>query len=166
MKAEGKSWAEIGAAIGGRSKSTATSRWKQLTKGDGAGAAEKKDDGKAGAKDEKAKPADGAKVDDKNGDAKKDVKKDDKKQAAVPAKAPSKVSSKGSSVRFTKGEWTTLMEDDMFSFGELQCISELLVQDERHRWLRVASRFTDKTGRKVHPDDIREKFEEMGKLRR
>jgi DUF1680 family protein len=50
------------------------------------------------------------------------------------------------------------MEDDIFSFGELQCLSELITQDGRQRWLRIASRFADRTGRRVHPEDIREKF--------
>ena len=152
MKAENKIWADIGTAIGCQSKSMMQTRYKELTQGDGAGAPEKKEGGeqkKEGGKGDKGKP--GGK--EKGGN----------KPAAAPAKASSK---HGSEVRFTKGEWTTLMEDDMFSFGELQCISELLMQDERHRWLRVASRFTDKTGRRVHPDDIREKFEQMGKLRK
>lgn len=92
----------------------------------------------------------------KNGDKQK---KGDKSAKPTP-KAPS--SKSRSEARFTRGEWMTLMEDDMFSFGELQCLSELLMQDERQRWLRVASRFADITGRKVHPDDIREKFAEMG----
>ncbi|KAK5168347.1 uncharacterized protein LTR77_006917 [Saxophila tyrrhenica] len=156
MKADGKSWAEIGAAIG-RSKSTTTSRWKELTKAGGGG-----DQGKGEAKNDKAKADGGDKGNDKKGDKKGDKKAGGDQKPSV-SKAPS--SKAGSDARFTKGEWTTLMEDDMFSFGELQCISELLVQDERHRWLRVASRFADKTGRKVHPDDIRDKFVEMGRMR-
>lgn len=167
MKAEGKTWAEIGQAVGGRSKNTVNNRWKQLTKGDGGDGGAKKESG-ADAKDK-------GKADSKNGDGGKEKKAEDKKVGKKEAKvadekkpsaktAPSKASSKSSSeARFTKGEWMTLMEDDLFSFGELQCLSELLVQDDRQRWLRIASRFSDKTGRKVHPEDIRDKFAEMSR---
>lgn len=74
-------------------------------------------------------------------------------------KAASKVGSKsGSEARFTMGEWVTLQEDDIFSFGELQLLSELIAQYDLGRWQMVASRFFDKTGRRVHPDDVRDKF--------
>ena len=60
------------------------------------------------------------------------------------------------------GEWMTLQEDDLFSFGELQCLSELIMRDEAQRWFRISGAFFDKTGRRVHSEDIREKFEQIG----
>ncbi|KAK4560365.1 hypothetical protein LTR86_005561 [Recurvomyces mirabilis] len=78
-----------------------------------------------------------------------------------------KASSKAQSVRsngearFTMGEWLTLQEDDLFSFGELQCLSEIIMKDQKQTWVRIAAKFYDRTGRRVHPDDIREKFEGM-----
>lgn len=85
------------------------------------------------------------------------------KAAKAPSvKAPSKAGSRQAA--FTMQEWQTLQEDDLFSFGELQCLSELMMRDERHRWVRIASAFYDKTGRRVHPEDIREKFAEMGAM--
>jgi hypothetical protein len=58
-------------------------------------------------------------------------------------------------------DWLTLQEDDIFSFGELQCLSELIAKDLNQGWQRVAAKFFDLTGRRVHPDDVREKFESM-----
>lgn len=63
--------------------------------------------------------------------------------------------------RFTMNDWLTLQEDDIFSFGELQCLSELIAKDLNQGWQRVAAKFFDLTGRRVHPDDVREKFESM-----
>jgi hypothetical protein len=58
-------------------------------------------------------------------------------------------------------DWLTLQEDDMFSFGELQCLSELIGKDLGQSWQRVAAKFFDLTGRRIHPDDVRDKFERM-----
>lgn len=55
----------------------------------------------------------------------------------------------------------TLQEDELFSFGELQCLSELIARDRDYTWDRVASAFADRTGRRVHEDDIRDKFAEL-----
>ena len=151
MKAEGKTWAEIGAAVG-HSKSTVQGRYKQLQNADaGDAAAVKKDEG-GEKKDDKAKK-DG-------GDDKKDKHAD--KPAKGDKKAPTKAeSTHGSTVRFGMNEWLTLQEDDTFSFGELQCLSEIVMRDEGQRWLRIASAFADKTGRRVHYETVRTKFAEM-----
>jgi hypothetical protein len=58
-------------------------------------------------------------------------------------------------------DWLTLQEDDMFSFSELQCLSELIGKDLSQSWQRVAAKFFDLTGRRIHPDDVRDKFERM-----
>jgi hypothetical protein len=58
-------------------------------------------------------------------------------------------------------EWITLQEDDEFTFRELQFLSELIGKYPDWSWLQIASRFADKMGRRVHPEDIREKFLQM-----
>jgi hypothetical protein len=77
-----------------------------------------------------------------------------------PASAPPAANT-NNEVRFTMTDWLTLQEDDIFSFGELQCLSELIAKDMNQGWQRVAAKFYDLTGRRVHPDDVREKFESM-----
>ncbi|KAI7299138.1 hypothetical protein KC315_g17751 [Hortaea werneckii] len=67
----------------------------------------------------------------------------------------------GDETRFTLSEWLTLQSDSLFTISELQFLSELIMRDQNQTWLRIASLFYDKTGRKVHPEDIREKFERM-----
>ncbi|KAI7496088.1 hypothetical protein KC367_g6887 [Hortaea werneckii] len=67
----------------------------------------------------------------------------------------------GDETRFTLHEWLTLQSDSLFTLSELQCLSEIIMRDQSQTWLRIASVFYDKTGRKVHPEDIREKFEQM-----
>ena len=140
--------------------------------GDGGGGGKKKDEDKPAAenadppkqmtkKEKKAakKEADAAAAAEV---AKKDDSKskaDKTKPASKPAsvKAPSSRAG-GSDARFTKSEWLTLQEDDIFSFGELQLLAELVAQYDAGRWQMVASRFFDKTGRRVHPQDVRDKF--------
>ncbi|RMY83770.1 hypothetical protein D0862_11610 [Hortaea werneckii] len=68
---------------------------------------------------------------------------------------------RGDETRFTLSEWLTLQSDSLFTLSELQFLSEIIMRDQTQTWLRVASVFYDKTGRKVHPEDIRVKFEEM-----
>jgi hypothetical protein len=75
-------------------------------------------------------------------------------------------SSSSTEPRFTLNQWRYLHEDDMFSFGELQCLCEIALRDENQRWLRIASIFRDKTGRAIHPEDIRAKFAEMDTVTR
>ena len=165
LKAEGKTWAQIVNEMG-RPKKAITVRWNEIKNAGGdAGAEGKKDGGeKKGGKGDKAGAEDNNKKADKQ--EKKANKKDktDNKPAEekrAPSKAGS-ISGGSGQARFTMNEWMTLQEDDLFSFGELQCLSELMMRDERHRWMRIASAFFDKTGRRIHPEDIREKFVEMG----
>lgn len=67
----------------------------------------------------------------------------------------------GDETRFTLSEWLTLQSDSLFTISELQFLSELIMRHQNQTWLRIASLFYDRTGRKVHPEDIREKFERM-----
>lgn len=93
---------------------------------------------------------------------KKDDKPASKQDKSKPASNKSNHSGRAhNEARFTMTDWLTLQEDDIFSFGELQCLSELIAKDMNQGWQRVAARFFDLTGRRVHPDDIREKFESM-----
>jgi hypothetical protein len=82
------------------------------------------------------------------------------KTASAPPNNPPPANTKNEA-RFTMTDWLTLQEDDIFSFGELQCLSELIAKDMNQGWQRVAAKFYDLTGRRVHPDDVREKFESM-----
>lgn len=123
-------------------------------------------------KDAKAKPAEkkhGSKKDATDNPAeKKQNNNSDNTDAKHSSKARSMNSGKKSrgEARFTMNEWLQLQEDDMFSFGELQALSDLIMKDQSQTWLRVAAAFFDLTGRRVHPEDIREKFMEMVKMAR
>lgn len=85
-------------------------------------------------------------------------KRDDKPAAKQSNNQPANTNHEA---RFTMNDWLTLQEDDIFSFGELHCLSELIAKDLNQGWQRVAAKFFDLTGRRVHPDDVREKFESM-----
>ena len=164
MKDEKKSWNEIIEVLG-RNKKVLQDRFKELN-GGGGGNDAKKDEKKDNANGKKGGNGDSEDKKDKP-DNKKESKKQDKKPSpAKPASAKAgSVAGSHGQARFTMNEWMTLQEDDVFSFAELQCLSELMLRDERHRWMRLASAFYDKTGRRVHPDDIREKFGDMGGLK-
>ncbi|GIZ40692.1 hypothetical protein CKM354_000402000 [Cercospora kikuchii] len=108
---------------------------------------------------------------EKKDDAKKEhAKQEDAKKPASVVKKSSKAGSVAGSVRSTRSsvkfsirEWRALQEDDFFSFDELQLLCQLIGKHGEASWLGIASAFHDKTGRRVHPDDIREKFEAIGK---
>lgn len=150
MKAENKSWADIAAELS-RPPHELKKRFKEISS-DNVG--QKHDGGK---KDKKGKNESGG-GEEKEKQQQKQSKKD-KKAAKKEAEAD-----EDSEVRFTMGEWLTLQEDSLFSFGELQLLSELIIRDRDQTWLRIAGAFFDKTGRRVHQDDIREKFEEMATM--
>jgi len=165
MKAVNASWKDIIAELG-RPRDVLKDRYDHLKALQGGVEADKKQDGGNG-KDEKHNKQEGNNKGGKKGGKENKQDKGDKKSDEKPtAKAPSKVPSRTSSrdVRFTGDEWKNLQEDDLFSFGELQCLTELIMRDDRQRWLRIASAFADWTGRRVHPEDIREKFEEIGRM--
>jgi len=172
MKAVNKSWKEITAELD-RPKNVLKDRYNHLNALQGGGgevdknkSGDKKQDGGNG-KDDKQNEKSGHDKGDKKGgkenkQAKGDKNSNEKPSAKAPSKAPSRTSSRD--VRFTGDEWKNLQEDDLFSFGELQCLTELIMREDRQRWLRIASAFADRTGRRVHPEDIREKFEEIGRM--
>ena len=172
MKAEGKTWREIATEMH-RPQGQLKNRNKEINPdgdgGEGYRGGKKDGNGKRGGGDNEnnnnhAQNKEESKKDKKA--AKEDQPEKEKKEKPsnkAPSKAPSKAVSNGEA-RFTMKEWITLQEDDMFSFGELQCLSELLMRDENQRWLRIASRFFDLTGRRVHPQDIKEKFAEIGAM--
>ena len=173
-------WKDIAAEMG-KPQNVLREHWKVINpdkaggdggdkNGEGGGDGKKKNGGNGGEKKEDAKPADEKKDEEpkKLTKAQKRAAKQEgntKQQEAAKAeeKTASKPASKsgsktGSEARFTMNEWVTLQEDDLFSFGELQLLSELIAQYDTGRWQMVASRFFDKTGRRVHADDVRDKF--------
>lgn len=171
MKAANNRWKDIIAELG-RTRKALKDRYDHLnalqgaTEDDKSESGDKKPDGGNGKNDKQKEQLGNDKGNKKGGkdhkQAKGDKKSNEKPLAKAPSKAPSRTSSRD--LRFTGDEWKNLQEDDLFSFGELQCLTELIMRDERQRWLRIASAFADRTGRRVHSEDIREKFEEIGRL--
>ncbi|TKA81454.1 hypothetical protein B0A49_00297 [Cryomyces minteri] len=86
----------------------------------------------------------------------KEGSKNAKKLAGGDARAASKPYD--DDIKFSLEEWKVLNEDDVFSFKELQLLAAIMFKDVDEQCMRVASRFFDKTGRRIHPDDVREKF--------
>jgi hypothetical protein len=60
---------------------------------------------------------------------------------------------------YTLATEPSLTEDNLFSFGELQALSELIGKDMEGMWQRVSAAFFSMTGRRIAAEDIREKFE-------
>ncbi|THY01308.1 hypothetical protein D6C98_04424 [Aureobasidium pullulans] len=63
------------------------------------------------------------------------------------------------STAYTVKTMPSLTEDDLFSFGELQALSELIGKDMEGMWHRVSAAFFGMTGRRIPAEDIKEKFE-------
>ena len=191
MKKDSKnSNAMIGQEVGGRAKWEVAARWKVINpnkgqtedagkKGNGGGGGDKGGDNQGQGKGGKKSKGGGNNNNNQNNNNQQkkndkqqtNNKKDDKNnnQTSNQKKSNDKPATKQSSnkgnatneARFTMNDWLTLQEDDIFSFGELQCLSELIAKDMNQGWQRVAAKFFDLTGRRVHPDDVREKFESM-----
>jgi hypothetical protein len=198
MKAEGKTWAQIGQEVGGRTKAEVSARFKEINPDNGKTEdAGKKENGGGGGGGGGGRGQENKGGNNNNqGQGKKNKgnnqnsnqnnnnqqnkqsnnnknqnnqqnknKKDDKNKNqnanSNQKKSTSKPANTTNEARFTMSDWLTLQEDDIFSFGELQCLSELIAKDMNQGWQRVAAKFFDLTGRRVHPDDVREKFESM-----
>lgn len=170
LNAEGKEMRAIAKEMK-RSQDQCRKRLEELGNGGGSGSKKKDDGGKKNGNGNGGGGGGGADYEHMTKKEKKAARKaaaeadDHKHTTDTKKKASSHAGSKSGEARFTMGEWVTLQEDDLFSFGELQCLSELVMRDQNQTWLRVAASFYDKTGRRVHPEDIREKFEQMGAMR-
>ncbi|KAF2838771.1 hypothetical protein M501DRAFT_992721 [Patellaria atrata CBS 101060] len=85
---------------------------------------------------------------------------DEAKAATVmpEAKASSKAGSSKAGSATMAPTVVTLEADEYFSFDELVLITELMRKDYSGLWQRVSSMFYNKTGRRIHPLDIKEKI--------
>ncbi|OQO12251.1 hypothetical protein B0A48_02892 [Cryoendolithus antarcticus] len=167
MKAEGKTWKEIATELN-RAKGQVSARFREINTEEGAGNTngQAKDNAQKNGNDANKQSGDqnndnaankgGGKKGKKDKSANDNNAKQDKKQNDKKSQ-PSKLAAEDA--RFTMADWQTLQEDDLFSFGELQCLSEIIAKDPEMSWPRIAARFFDITGRRVHADDVREKFE-------
>lgn len=54
-----------------------------------------------------------------------------------------------------------LDEDDIFTFGDIAAIAKIIQDDQELVWQRVASVFFNRTGRRMLPQDFRDKFESI-----
>lgn len=177
MKGEGKSWKEIAGEMG-RAVHLLRNRWKEIGGNQGGGNEQSKKEGggekggKEGQKggDNNNKEQGGGKNKNKNEGKDKNADKKDSKtkqdnNAAPKSNGKADANNTNDDTLFTMDQWLTVQEDDLFSFGELKCLGELIAKDSRQNYQRVAARFFDLTGRRVHPDDVRDKFESLGAMK-
>jgi hypothetical protein len=158
LMGQGMGAAKIAHNMDGRTRAEVGKRIGELKKqdGDAGGNTKGDDEPKEGAQ------KDNSKSDDTKGKDKKRNKSSNKQESKPKAGKPASVAGSAySEVKFTMGEWLTLQEDDEFTFRELQFLSELIGKHPDWSWLQIASRFADKMDRRVHPEDIREKFLQM-----
>ena len=184
MKADGKStWKQIAAELS-KSPNDLKKRFKELKAGgnaDRGGEGGDKEEGGGGDKDEgggdgksggegggdneeggnERKGGGGGDVVDEGTGKKKKDRKGKGKEKAVNVNKSGPVGETGAEPAFTLSEWRELTRDDEFSPEELQILADLVKKDREREWLRIASGFYDKTGRRVHEDDIKEKFAEL-----
>ena len=87
----------------------------------------------------------------------RDTKLTSQPKYSHPPASPSVAAS--SRTAYTLATTPSLTEDDLFSFGELQALSELIGKDMQGMWQRVSAAFFGMTGRRIAAEDIRDKFE-------
>ncbi|KAK8160896.1 hypothetical protein BKA80DRAFT_276248 [Phyllosticta citrichinensis] len=56
----------------------------------------------------------------------------------------------------------TVFPDEMFSASDLVWFCNAFMYDNEERWIRLASRFYDITGRRIHPHTIKQKLMQSG----
>lgn len=156
MKAVKTPWKEIAAEMG-RPQHVLKNHWKEINKPqDGAPTAslEKKKDGAAAEKEKKYT----------EGNCAAEKKKAEKAaKGANPSKATGgeakKKASKPTEAAQQHGDARAQQADENFSASEVKLLEELVGRDEEQRAMRIASRFYDMTGRRVHSQDVRGKLE-------
>lgn len=179
LKGEGTTWAKIGVEIG-KTKGQVQGRYKELTKA-GEGGAKNVGEQKAAqdaAKDgqvnhqagvivggdEEQKTANNKMQSGKGKKGQKERGVHQKKSAEasigkeqdIPAvKSDSKKYSAANEGR----KINKLKADDLFSIDDLRVLAEEKLKDDDDCWLRLASRLYDRTGKRVHPDQVQNKFE-------
>lgn len=57
-----------------------------------------------------------------------------------------------------KTNFFAVEEDELLTFGDILTLMEILDYDKQHLWERAASKFYDRTGRRVLPSDIRQRL--------
>lgn len=177
LKGENTPWKQIAEEMQ-RAQHVLKNRWKEIGKQGGNNQGKKEDGGKKGNNNGNNKQQGGGKGQQDNNQnqnmgGKRDKNNDNKnanQNNKQEKKAASKVGDKtqdtsNNDTRFTMADWLTVQEDDMFSFGELRCLGALIATDPQMQWRRVAAKFFDLTGRRVHPDDVRDKFESMAAMK-
>lgn len=60
--------------------------------------------------------------------------------------------------KMTMEEWRALTTDETFTYSDLQTLALIVNGDTDHRWQRIASRFFDLTGKRIHPEMMKRKF--------
>ncbi|MDI1493631.1 MAG: hypothetical protein OHK93_006357 [Ramalina farinacea] len=179
MKATNKSWKLIGDHLPGRDVWTMKQRWKQLNAAKaGEGEGEKKDEGKAEEKkDEKEVEKEEKNDEKKEGkkdekDDKKDDEKDDTKEDKTEEKQEEKKEEKKEDPPLKSALKTTKTETKadtapkklgdkpiIYMDKDNQCTTEdLHGRAEKDKWIEIASRFFDKTGKRVDPQYLKEKL--------
>ncbi|KAF2153098.1 hypothetical protein K461DRAFT_312569 [Myriangium duriaei CBS 260.36] len=176
MKAANKTWKDIVSELG-RSKSVWQARWK-VTRPQGTAMNSATQKGKS--KGEDGSIVEGKKANKSNSSRANDSKKEkalkkanvlrDLLETGVPTPSASVVSkhTSRSEPRMSLSALLELLEVDagFFSPRELRDLFQMLQGDEDEKWLRIASRFYDQTGRRMHEEDIRDAVEALvGKSR-
>ncbi|KAL9055255.1 MAG: hypothetical protein Q9162_003665 [Coniocarpon cinnabarinum] len=153
LKDEKKSWKVIATTMG-IEKGKLQGRFRDLMQAAHGGDA-KKDEGK---KDEGKKDA--PTTEDKPVEARNDAKPDEKPEGKGEGKGKGKKNKAPPEPKPNDSEANVrvLEPDDLFDFEDLQVLVQLCSGDEDEKWERVASRFFDRTGRRVYWGDIRERL--------
>ncbi|KAI9839834.1 MAG: hypothetical protein M1819_000024 [Sarea resinae] len=90
--------------------------------------------------------------------AKTETPKEEKQKDERKKKEESK---KGEAQREVKSERVVVFADERFSSQEMQLLLRLANRYDDGKWLAVASSFYDKTGRRVTPDEVHQRMDEL-----
>lgn len=65
--------------------------------------------------------------------------------------------------KMSLSELVEFLEEDNghFSAWDLRDLQRMIQEDEAEKWLRLASKFYDRTGRRIHEYDIRDKADRL-----
>ncbi|KAL8793254.1 MAG: hypothetical protein Q9195_004191 [Heterodermia aff. obscurata] len=157
LKAENKSWAQIGEVVKGKEKNELRDRYKELMAKNGGSTAQ-------AATSPTSESSNGMAID--GGGARSGGGKKEKGQAGKGKAKGEAVGVKEQGMRMEAGEGRLLSqrpviymdENDELSIDELRYAYDQYAKYEDQKWTQMASKIFDKTGKRIDPEVLKSKF--------
>ncbi|KAI9880360.1 MAG: hypothetical protein M1830_003971 [Pleopsidium flavum] len=157
LKSKNTSWKQISIMMDGKPQWELRNRFKELSTPKAEEKKEEEGKGKNGEEEEKKKKEEERKKKEEEGRAKAAERK---KKAEENGKGDGKKEGGGGEGKAAESEEAKVIfvADGKFNIDEMVLLHRLSERYDNRKWLEIASKFFDTTGRRVHPDELRTAF--------